>query len=116
MKMKKISQWIFFGMFAVLVPLAGNALAQWRGYDWGHGPGMMGGGYGGGWFGGIFMVIFWIAVIIGIIFLIRWLVQSTSAGGHGARSEEAALDILKKRYARGEIDKKEFEQKKKDLI
>ena len=62
------------------------------------------------------MVIFWIAVIIGIIFLIRWLVQSTSAGGHGARSEEAALDILKKRYARGEIDKKEFEQKKKDLI
>jgi putative membrane protein len=118
MKMKKITQWIFVGMFAVLVPLTGNALAQWpgRGYDeWGHGPGMMG-GYGGGWVGGILMVIFWIAVIIGIIFLIRWLVQSTSAGGHGARSEESALEILKKRYARGEIDKKEFEQKKKDLV
>jgi hypothetical protein len=42
--MKKISQWMFFGMFAVLVPLAGNALAQWRGYNWGHGPGMMGWG------------------------------------------------------------------------
>jgi putative membrane protein len=116
MMMKKISQWMFVGMFAVLVPLAGNALAQWRGrgYEgWGHGPGMMG---EWGWFGGILMVIFWIAVIIGIIFLIRWLVQSTSGGGHGARSEESAMEILKKRYARGEIDKKEFEQKKKDLI
>ena len=104
---------MFLGIFAVLVPLAGNALAQWRGYDWGHGPGMMG---EWGWFGGILMVIFWIAVIIGIIFLIRWLVQSTGSGGHGARSEESAMDILKKRYARGEIDKKEFEQKKKDLV
>jgi len=62
------------------------------------------------------MVIFWVAVIIGIIFLIRWLVQSTGAGGHAGRSEESALEILKKRYARGEIDKKEFELKKKDLL
>lgn len=98
-----------------LVSMAADALAQWRGYDWGHGPGMMG-GYGMGWFGGIFMIIFWIAVIIGIVFLIRWIVQSTGAGGHGGRSEESALEILKRRYAKGEIDKKEFEQKKKDLI
>jgi putative membrane protein len=116
MQMKKILQWIGGGTFAVLVPLAGNALAQWRGYGWEHGPGMMGGGYGGSWLGGILMVIFWIAVIIGIIFLIRWLVQSTGSGGHGARSEESAVDILKKRYARGEIDKKEFDARKKDLI
>ena len=59
------------------------------------------------------MIVFWIAVIIGIIFLIRWLVQST---GGGAGSAESALEILKKRYANGEIDKKEFEQKKKDLL
>jgi putative membrane protein len=116
MKMKKITQWTLFGMLMYLFPLAGDALAQWRGRgydDWGHGPGMMG-GYGGGWFGSIIMVAFWIAVIVGIIFLIRWLVLSTKGGVSGG--EDSALEILKKRYARGEIDKKEFEQKKKDLI
>ncbi|OGP56343.1 MAG: hypothetical protein A2Y65_10390 [Deltaproteobacteria bacterium RBG_13_52_11] len=71
------------------------------------------GGYGMGWFGGIFMIFFWIAVVIGIVFLIRWLVQSTRGG---AGSAESALEILKRRYAKGEIDKKEFEQKKKDLL
>ena len=59
------------------------------------------------------MVIFWIAVVIGIVFLIRWLVQSTRGG---AGSGESALEILKRRYAAGEINKKEFEQKKKDLL
>jgi putative membrane protein len=112
--MRKITQWTLFGVVLYLFPLAGDALAQWRGrgYEWGHGPGMMG-GYGGGWFGSIIMVAFWIAVIIGIVFLIRWLVLSTKGEvGKG----ETALDILKKRYARGEIDKKEFDQKKKDLV
>ncbi len=91
-----------------------DAFAQWRGYEWGHGPGMMDWGYGMGWFGGIIMIAFWVAVIVGIIFLIRWLMVSTRGGVGGVG--ESALDILKKRYARGEIDKKEFEAKKKDLL
>jgi putative membrane protein len=92
-----------------------NTLVQWRGYDWG--PGMMGYGYGMSWFGGIFMILFWIAVIVGIIFLIRWLVVASRSGGHQGVSHggDTALDILKKRYARGEINKQEFEEKKKDL-
>jgi putative membrane protein len=93
-----------------------EAAAQWRGYDYGHGPGMMGWGSGMGWFGGIIMVIFWIAVIVGIILLIRWLIISTRTASHGTNSGESALEILKKRYARGEIDKQEFEEKKKDVI
>jgi putative membrane protein len=89
---------------------------QWRGYEWGHGPGMMGWGSGMGWLGGSIMVIFWIAVIVGIVLLIRWLIISTRTPSHGTSSGESALDILKKRYARGEIDKQEFEEKKKDLM
>ena len=76
------------------------------------GPGMMGWGFGWPWF--IFMFIFWVAVFVALIFLIRWLI--ISSGQRGERhSEDSAIDILKKRYARGEINKEEFEEKKKDL-
>lgn len=79
------------------------------------GPGMMD-GWGIGWFGGIFMIVFWILVIVGLVFLIRWLVQSTKSGSHpGPAGPSRALDILKERYARGEIDRQEFEEKKRDL-
>jgi len=92
-----------------------NIFTQWRDYGWGHGPGMMGWGFGMGWFGLIMMGVFWILIIVAIIFLIRWLVVSSRAGSHGQKPEETALEILKKRYARGEINKEEFEQKKRDL-
>lgn len=51
-------------------------------------------------------------VIVGIVFLVRVLV-----GGRGSTSakEETAIDILKKRYARGEIDADEFARRKRDL-
>ncbi len=92
-----------------------QAFSQWRGYGQGMGQGMMGWGYGMGWFGMIFMGLFWVAIIVGIIFLIRWLFVSTGAKGHGAVSEDSPLEILKRRYARGEINKEEFEQKRRDL-
>jgi len=79
------------------------------------GPGMMGWGYGTGWIWHILMIAFWIAVIVGIIFLIRWLLISTGAGGRATKMEDSALEILKRRYARGEINKEEFEEKKKYL-
>ena len=70
--------------------------------------------WGMGWSGPITIVIFWIALIAAIFFLIRWLVRS-SRESSPLKTEDSALDILKKRYARGEIDKEEYEEKKKDL-
>lgn len=85
--------------------------------SYGMGPGMMGPGmmwWGMGWFWTIIMIVFWIALIVGLIFLIRWLASSAGPLGR-AKGEGTALDILKKRYARGEISKEDFEKIKDDL-
>ena len=92
-----------------------SALAQAGRYDnWHMGPDMMG-GWGMGWFGGIFMIVFWILILVGLVFVIKWLIQSTGGGRSDAASGNRALEILKERYARGDIDKSEFEAIKKDL-
>jgi putative membrane protein len=78
---------------------------------------MMGDMGGFGWwgmgFGVVFMLLFWLLIILGIVALIRWL-QSQSSSDRGARSK-TSLEIIQERYARGEIDKEEYEQKKRDL-
>lgn len=74
--------------------------------------GMMEGfGYGMGSGMWIFGLIFWILILAGLILLIKYLWESG-----GARKEESALDILKKKYALGEISKEEFDEKKKDIL
>ena len=82
---------------------------------------MMNFGFGPlGGFGWIFMILWWVLIIAGIVALIKWLTsQSRGADSHGkpldSAQDKSALEILQKRYARGEIDKREFEEKKKDL-
>lgn len=72
---------------------------------------MMNGSFG---FMGGFMWIFWIAVIVALFFLVRWIIQQSKPAGQS--HQESPLEILKRRYARGEIDKNEYKAKKKDLL
>ena len=74
------------------------------------------GGMNGGWgmgFGGLFMILFWIVVIVGVVVLVKWVLDQSSAD-KGSR-DKSALEILRERYARGEINREEYEQKRRDL-
>ena len=65
-----------------------------------------------GWWHMGWMWLFWIVVIVAVVFLAR----SLGTGSRGARSaNETAEDILKQRYAKGEIDREEYERKLSDL-
>ena len=63
--------------------------------------------------GGGFMWIFWILLIIAIVFIFQNMTKRNSSPGSG---NDSALEILKKRYARGEIDDEEYERRKNELI
>ncbi len=104
-------------IIAVLIILSVVATLIWgrQGYGYGMmGPWMMG-GFGGMWFMPIIMIVFWGLVIWGIVALVRGGGWAGCCGSASAPSD-SALEILKRRYARGEINKEEFEEKKKDLI
>ena len=107
--------WILLGVLvlvAVLVPMLGGGIGMMGG-----GPGMMwGSGYsnGPGWglwmvLGWLSMVAFWGAVILGLVLLVR------SLTGRSTRTEDSALDVLRRRYAAGEITREQFESMRTDL-
>ena len=108
--------WLRISSFVVLLlgtwAYAATANGQDRG-TWGmH---MMWGSWG---IGMIFMMfLFWAVLIVALVLFIRWLI---TAGGRGHQAvtgpgAESALDILKKRYARGEISKAEFQDMRQDF-
>jgi putative membrane protein len=70
-------------------------------FGWGYGMGV----------GCLLTFFVWLLIILGIAYLVRAIMHSEKKGPR----EETALDILKKRYAKGEISKEEFEEKKKDI-
>lgn len=72
-------------------------------------------GWGMGGFGIVFMILVWALIILGLVALIKLVAGGGTEKG-GSKAEDSALEILKKRYARGEIDRQEFEEKKRDLL
>ncbi len=97
----------------IIVSSVVGAVSGWQGGGWGMmGPGMMG-GFGWGWFMPIFGILFLGLIIWAVVAAVRGTSQSGSTDS--SSRTDSAPEILKKRYARGEIDKKEYEEKKKDL-
>jgi len=78
-------------------------------------PGWMMAGWGAGFglFAGLMMLLFWILIIAAVVLGVRWFVNEGKL--KGLRTEETSLDILKKRYASGEINKEQYESMKQEL-
>ena len=94
-----------------------GAIAWAQQGNYGYGPGWHGGwGWGGMIFGPIVMILFVAAIVVLAVVALRWL-----GGGHGpgmpwrGLGGGSPLDILEERYARGEIDKEEFEERRRTL-
>jgi len=109
--MKRQLKTVLIATFATLASLPALAQADagrvgyWHdGWGWGH---MM--------FGGLMMIAFWGTIIVLIILAVRWLGGGSTQGRADSTSGKAALDILEERFARGEIDKAEFEERKRSL-
>lgn len=107
---------------AVLSLLPGAVYAQAqppsdveRYYGWG--PHMM--GWGGGWyamiFGPLFMILFLAVLVALAVIVARWLGGPWPYPPHQLPPARTPLDILKERFARGEIDKAEFEDRRRVL-
>jgi len=80
------------------------------------GWGMMGwGGFGYNPLGWVLMLVFWVVVLGGIAWLAVWLFRQGAPAGFGAHPPVSALDILKERYARGEISREQYEEMRREI-
>ena len=84
--------------------MPGGGMMGWGGY-----------GYGMGIFGWLFMLLFWGLIIVGLVLVVRWWRDPGRPAGGGGMGD-VPLDILKRRYARGEITKEDYDRMKQDLV
>ena len=90
-----------------IVRSSGALQAQERMYEWHWEMHPM---WWWGWGMIAMMFLFWVLFVVGLIVGIRWLI-----GKGNEQKQDSAIEILRQRYARGEINKEEFEAKRKDL-
>lgn len=84
----------------------------WRGY----GYGMMGSGFMGGYGTMFLMPVLWIVVVGLIVWAVLAAVRRPGESGSSSAPSDSPLEILRRRYAKGEINQEEFEARKKDLV
>jgi len=88
------------------------AAAHTQGYQGHYGGHMWDGGWHV-WFFGPLMMVFWLAILVGVVVLVLRLLGIIGPGSKPrARPGSDALDVLRERFARGEIDKAEFEERR----
>ncbi len=58
------------------------------------------------------MFLWWILIIVAIVGVVTWVVRQNSTPSQS----RSALEVLKERYAKGELSKQEFEEKKNDIV
>ena len=106
-----------FAMVGVVAGLATSplALAQQAQIP-NYGPHMWSGGWHGWFLGPIMMIVFIAVAVAVVVFLVRWLVGTGHGAAHHAHAAvRTPLEILKERFAKGEIDTEEFEERRRVL-
>jgi putative membrane protein len=98
------------GLVVTATPSLASATA-WAQGSWQMHDGM-GWGWGGMWIGPLFMIGLLALLIAGIVALMRWIGGGSSQGGARVRT---AREILDERYARGEIDREEYQRRRDDI-
>ena len=109
--MTRLILWLM-ALLSPLLPTAAFA-QQAQGPYYGHH--MWNDGWGGWFFGPIMMLVFIAVAVVVIVLLVRWLSGPGHGGGYHQPHGKTPLDILKERFARGEIDKEEFEERRRIL-
>ena len=66
--------------------------------------------FGNRWLFFMLHIFFWTLIVLGVVALVRCIIQP------GQKQKDEALELLKKRYASGQISRQEFEEKRKDLL
>jgi putative membrane protein len=67
------------------------------------------------WYGMVFGPVMMIAIIVLTVVIVAWVLRALGLGWHSGGESKSALDILRERFARGDIDRAEYEERRKLL-